>query len=199
MCLTESFPQMEMNTSSVIWIYLFQFLNLNGLARAAGTCFEWWSTIRRFRLMEGWEWEDLDLSASGALYRFIPRWVLRYLTNLNLASTQVTDRHFLQMMQSSTTLEVLDISYCTGISQVAIFQARDNLDYVQHIDISGNTQLTILAVACLCCRPNIALFALTNVGKISLCIQPCKRCLLFFVSMDGPSVFWRQKQVCIWA
>ena len=156
MCLTESFPQMEMNTSSVIWIYVFQFLNLNGLARAAGTCFEWWSTIRRFRLMEGWEWEDLDLSASGALYRFIPRWVLRYLTNLNLASTQVTDRHFLQMMQSSTTLEVLDISYCTGISQVTIFQARDNLDYVQHIDISGNTQLTILAVACLCSRPNIA-------------------------------------------
>ena len=154
--LTETFPRMEMNTSSVIWIYMFQFLNLNDLARAAGTCFEWWSTIRRFRLIEGQEWEDLDLSASGALYRFIPCRVLRYLTSLNLASTQVTDRHFLQMMRSSTTLEVLDISYCTGISQVAIFQAKDNLDYLQHIDISGNRELTILAVACLCSCPNIA-------------------------------------------
>ena len=112
-----------MNTLSVIWIYVFQFLNLNDLARAAGTCFEWWSTIKRCRLMEGREWEDLDLSASSTLYRFIPRRVFRHLTSLNLASTQVTDRHFLQMMRSSTTLEVLDILFCTGISHVAIFQA----------------------------------------------------------------------------
>ena len=105
--------------------------------------------------MEGREWEDLDLLASGALYRFIQRRVFRYLTSLNLASTQVTDRHFLQMIRSSTTLEVLDISYCTGISQVAIFQARDNLDYVQHIAISSERQLTILAVTCMCSCQNI--------------------------------------------
>jgi len=30
------------------------------------------------------------------------------------------------------------------------------LNYVQHIAISGNRQLTILAVACLCSCPNIA-------------------------------------------
>jgi len=60
------------------------------------------------------------------------------------------------MMRSTTTLEVLDISYCTGISQVTIFQAKDNLNYIQHIAISGNRQLTILAVACLCSCPNIA-------------------------------------------
>ena len=89
-------------------------------------------------------------SGSGGkwhLYHFIPRRVFRYLMSLNIASTQVTDRHFLQMMRSSTTIEVLDISYCPGILQVAIFQAKDNLDYVQHIAISGNRQLTILAVA----------------------------------------------------
>ena len=124
---------MEMNTSSVIWIDVFKFLNLNDLARAAGTCFAWWSMIKRFRLMEGREWEDLDLSESGTLYRFIPRRVFRYLMSLNLVSTQVTDRHFLQMMRSSTSLEVLDISYYPGISQVTIFQAKDNLDYLQHI------------------------------------------------------------------
>ena len=105
--------------------------------------------------MEGRQWEDLDLLASGALYRFIPRRVFRYLTSLNLGSTQVTDRHFLQMIQSSTALEVLDISYCPGISQVAIFQAKDSLDDLQHIAISGNKQFTILAVACLCSCPNI--------------------------------------------
>ena len=80
------------------------------------------------------EWEDLDLLASGALYHFIPRIVFR----------------------SSTALEVLDISYCPGISQVAIFQAKDNLDDVQHIAISDNRQLTILAVTCLCSCLSIA-------------------------------------------
>ena len=98
MALTEGFPQMEMNTSSVMWMYVFQFLNLNDLTRAAGTCFEWWSRIRRFRLTVGREWEDLDLPATGALYRFISRRVFRYLTNLSLASPQEMDRHFLQTM-----------------------------------------------------------------------------------------------------
>lgn len=148
---------MNMDTSSVIWIYVFQFLNLSELARAAGTCFAWWSTIKRHRLMEGREWEELDLSESGSLYQFIPRRVFRYLTSLTLASTGVTHRHFRQMMRSSTTFEVLDISYCPGISQVTIFQAKDNLDYLQHVAISGNTHLTILAVACLYSCPNITM------------------------------------------
>ncbi len=102
------------------------------------------------------EWEDLNLSGSGVLYRFLPRRVFRYLTALNLASTQVTSRHFLQIARSAISLETLDISNCPNISQVTIFQARESLRDLQHIAISGNIQFTILTVACLCTCPNIA-------------------------------------------
>ena len=125
-----------MNASSVEWINVFRFLTLDDLARAAATCFAWRSTIRRFQLMEAREWEDLDLSGSGSLYRFIPRRVFRYLTSLNLASTTVTDRHFLQMMLTAISLETLDISYCLGISQVTIFRAKKKFDDLLHVAIS---------------------------------------------------------------
>ena len=77
--------------------------------------------------MEAREWEDLDLSGSGSLYRSIPRRVYRYFISLNLALTKVTDRHFLQMMLTAISLEMLDISYCLGISQVTIFKAKEKV------------------------------------------------------------------------
>ena len=51
------------------------------------------------------------------------------------------------------TLKVLLIN---NVSTNYVADCRDNLDYVQHIAISGNRQLTILAVACLCSCLNIA-------------------------------------------
>lgn len=102
------------------------------------------------------EWEELNLSQSGVLYRFLLRRVFRYLTVLNLASTQVASRHFLQIVRSAISLETLDISNCPNISQVTIFQARESLRDLQHVAISGNIQFTILTVACLCSCPNIA-------------------------------------------
>ena len=145
-----------MNASSIVWIYVFRFLSLDDLARAAGTCFAWWSTIKEFQLFEAQEWENLDLSGSGSLYRFIPRRVFRDLTSLNLSSTKVTNRHFLQMIRTAIFLETLDISYCPGISQVSIFRAKENLGDLLHVAISGNRHFTILAVACLCSCSNIA-------------------------------------------
>ena len=93
-----------MDISSVVLISVFGFLNLNDLARAAGACCEWWSVIKRYRLMEQ-DWEELDLSGRGKLYCVIPWRAFRSLTSLNLASTQLSNRHFQQMMLSATNLE----------------------------------------------------------------------------------------------
>lgn len=143
-----------MDISSVILISVFQFLNLNDLARAAGACFQWWSVVKQYRLMER-GWEDLDLSGTGKMYCFIPQRAFRSLTSLNLASTQLSNRHFQQMMLSATSLEWLDISNCPALDQIAIFQAKESLHELQHITISGNRQFTILAIACLCSCPEL--------------------------------------------
>jgi len=79
-----------MDISSVILIPVIRFLNLNDLARAAGACFEWWSVIKWYRLMEQ-DWEELDLSGTGKLYCVIPWRAFRSLTSLNLASTQLSN------------------------------------------------------------------------------------------------------------
>ena len=53
----------EMDISPVILIYVFWFLDLSDLAKAAGTCFVWWNVIKRYCLMEN-DWEELDLSGT---------------------------------------------------------------------------------------------------------------------------------------
>ena len=138
----------------MILISVFRFLNLNDLARAAGACFEWWSVIKWYCLMEG-GWEELDLSGTGKLYCVIPRRAFRSITSLNLASTQLSNRHFQQMMLSATSLERLDSSNCPALDQGAIFQVKESLHKLQHIAISGNRQFTILARACLCSCPEL--------------------------------------------
>lgn len=139
----------------VILVLVFRFINLNDLARAAGACFEWWRLIKRHRMIESGDWEDLDLSGTGKLYCFIPRRTFRSLTRLNLASTQVSNHHFQQMMRPYTSLEILDISNCPALDQISIFQAKESLRDLQRIVISGNTQFTIMAIACLCSCPEI--------------------------------------------
>ena len=86
---------------------------------------------------------------------FCHKKIFRNLSSLNLGSTQVTNGHFLQMIRSTTSLVRLDISHCPNIDQIAIFQARETFHELQHIAISGNSQFTILAVACLCSCPKI--------------------------------------------
>ena len=41
-----------MDLSPVILIFVFWFLDLSNLARAAGTCFVWWNVIKRYHKME---------------------------------------------------------------------------------------------------------------------------------------------------
>lgn len=99
------------------------------------------------------DWEGLDLSGTGKLYCFIPRRAFEALTSLNIASTQLTNRHFQQLMESVTGLQHLDISNCPALEQIAIFKAKE----LVNITISRNTQFTILAIACLCSCPELVL------------------------------------------
>ena len=143
-----------MDISSVVLLSVFRFLDLNDLIRAAATCFKWWCLIKRYRLMDR-NWEELDLSGTGKLYYVMPHRAFRSLTYLNLASTQLSNRHFQQMMLSAISLERLDISDCPGLDQIAIFHARESQRELQHIAISRNKQFTILAIACLCSFPEV--------------------------------------------
>ena len=144
----------EMDISPVILIYVFRFLDLSDLARAAGTCFVWWNVIKRYRLMEN-NWEELDLSGTGKLYCCIPRRAFRSLRYLSLASTQLSSRHLQQMMMTATYLQRLDISNCPKLDQIAIFKAKEHTQELLHIDISSNRQFTILVIACLCSCPEL--------------------------------------------
>ena len=91
-------------------------------------------------------WEELDLLGTGKLYCFIPRRAFKALTSLNVASTQLTNRHFQQLMESATGLQR---------EQIAIFKAKENLGELVNIAISGNMQFTILTIACLCSCPEL--------------------------------------------
>lgn len=144
----------KMNISPVILLSVFRFLDLNDLTRAAGACYEWWCVIKRHGLMER-DWEELDLSGTGKLYCVIPLRAFRSLTCLNLASTQLSNHHFQQMMQTAINLERLDISDCPAVDQIAIFWAKESQRELQHIAISRNTQFTVLAIACLCSFPEL--------------------------------------------
>ena len=84
--ITERLLYAEMDISPVILIYVFWFLDLSDLAKAAGTCFVWWNVIKRYCLMEN-DWEELDLSGTGKQYCSIPRRAFRSLRYLNLALT----------------------------------------------------------------------------------------------------------------
>lgn len=143
-----------MNISPVILLSVFRFLDLNDLTRAAGAYYEWWCVIKWHSLMER-DWEELDLSGTGKLYCVIPLRAFRSLTCLNLASTQLSNHHFQQMMQTAINLERLDISDCPAVDQIAIFRAKESQRELQHIAISRNTQFTVLAIACLCSFPEL--------------------------------------------
>lgn len=138
----------------MILVYVFRFLNLSALARDAGACFQWWSVINWNRLTEK-DWKELGLSGTGKLYCVIPRRAFRYLSSLNLASTQLSNHHLKQTMKTTSILECLDISNCPALNQIAIFQVKEYLMKLQHIAISGNRQFTILAVAWLCSWPEL--------------------------------------------
>ena len=99
--------------------------------------------------------EEIDLSGSGNLYHFIPLKLFTGTTHLNLSSTHISNRHFQQIIRVAKNLESLDISNCPGLDQICIFQAKQDLNQLRHVDISGNNKFTILSIACLCSCENL--------------------------------------------
>lgn len=144
-----------MDVSSVLWFEVFRFLDKDDLARTAGVCFEWWTMIMRGPYLKELEWDDLDLSGTGSLYQFIPLKMFQELTRLNMASTNISNRHFQQIMRNAPNLEFLDISNCQNLEQSSIFHIKSALPYLEHVNISGNQNFTILAVANLCSSETI--------------------------------------------
>ena len=149
-----------MKVSSKLWIYVFAFLDEKDLVSAAGVCYEWWEMIFRIResFLMDLEWEELNLSGRGSLYRFVPLRMFTALINLNLSSTAISNRHLQQIMRVAANLDSLNISNCPGLDQSCIFQIRQDLNQLRRVDISqisGNPQFTVLAVACLCSCKNL--------------------------------------------
>ena len=58
-------------------------------------------------------------------------------------------------MRNAPNLEFLDISNCQNLEQSTIFHIKSALSYLEHVNISGNRNFTILAVASLCSSENI--------------------------------------------
>jgi len=145
-----------MNLPYDILLCIFLYLELEDLIRASTTCTRWWRIIfgcpyiERHRREQGQEWEELDLSGTGRLYTFVPLKIFRGLAKLKMGSTTLSTRHFLQIAKASEFLTELDISNCPQLDRKAIFRGKRHLDYLEHVDISHNTQMSILSVACLC-------------------------------------------------
>ena len=123
----------RMKISWKLWIYVFAFLDEKDLVSAAGVCYEWWEMIFRIResFLMDLEWEELNLSGRGSLYRFVP---LRMFT---------------------ANLDSLNISNRPGLDQSCIFQIKQDLNQLRQVDISGNPQFTVLTFACLCSCKNL--------------------------------------------
>lgn len=143
---------------AVVLIHIFSYLEIEDLTRAAGVCYDWWKLISRGRYLKEAELYDMDLPGSEDLYRFLPLKMFATLTRLDISSTRISNRHFLQIIRTAENLEYLNISNCTSLEQSSIFEIKNAVFSrgVEYVDISGNQErFTILAVACLCSCENI--------------------------------------------
>ena len=137
-----------MKVSSKLWIYVFAFLDEKDLVSAAGVCYEWWETIFRIResFLMDLEWEELDLSRRGSLYRFVPLRMFTALINLNLSSTAISNRHLQQIIRVAANLDSLNISNCPGLNQSCIFQIKQDLNQLRKSPETLNLQFLRLHV-----------------------------------------------------
>jgi len=145
-----------MDVCSVLWIHVFSFLEDKDQVNVAGVCYEWWKMIfGKFSVLREVEWQELDISGTGRLYRFIPLKMFATLERLNMSSTMITNAHFQQIVQEARNLESLNISNWSSLNQSCIFQVKQYVSQLRHVDISGNAKFTILTVACLCSCENL--------------------------------------------
>lgn len=98
--------------------------------------------------------DDMSLANTGSLYLKVPLRCFARLKRINLSGTTISTKHFLQMVKITRRLRVLDIESCGNISESAILKAKESLRYMTNVNISNNSHLSILSVACLCSFPS---------------------------------------------
>ena len=63
---------------------MFSFLEESNQVSVARVCYEWWKMIfGQFSVLREVEWQELDISGTGRLYRFIPLKMFSTLERLN--------------------------------------------------------------------------------------------------------------------
>lgn len=140
---------------SFLWPLIFQYLEAEDLVSVSAVCFSWWhfvfygrvpSLIRRALV----RCDEMRLVNTGSLYRKVPLRCFARLTRISLRGTTISAKHFLQMVRITRQLRVLDIGSCGNILESAIFKAKESLHYMTNINVSYNTHVSVLSIACLC-------------------------------------------------
>lgn len=143
-----------------LWPLIFQFLEAEDLVSVSAVCFSWWQFVFRGRVSSPIQralarCDEITLANTGSLYLKVPLRCFSRLKRINLRGTTISTKHFLQMVKITRRLRVLDIESCGNISESAIFKAKESLRYMTNVNISNNSHLSILSMACLCSFPSI--------------------------------------------
>ena len=134
------------------WELVFSFLGPQDLIAVSGVCYSWWRfvfrgtrSIRQALLSRN----VLDMSNSGNLYQKVPLRLFGGIQKLSLKGTHISSTNFLRLTTEAKQLTALDISNCGNISEEAIFNAKYNLQRLRSVNISYNSQFSVLTIACL--------------------------------------------------
>ena len=135
-----------------------RYLEPEDLLSVSSLCYTWWKMVfqgRKGTAQALLHCEALHFGETENLYRKLPLRFFSRLKRINLKRTFISSKDFLKLVALTKDLEMLNIEGCVKISEVAIFKAKQSLRSLPSINISFNEQLSVLAVACLCCCPSL--------------------------------------------
>ena len=102
--------------SSVLLFYVFKFLEPDDLVHGSAVSFYWWQVVFGLPYFRKSLWEEdvdeLDVTGSGRMYRYVPVNIFSQLTTLRIGSADLTTAHFRQIVRFARDLDMLDVSNC---------------------------------------------------------------------------------------
>ena len=87
------------------------------------------------------------MSNSSNLNQKVPLQFFGGMQKLSLKGTHISSTNFLRLTTEAKQLRALDISNCRNISEEAIFNVKYNLQRLQSVNISHNSQFSVLMIA----------------------------------------------------
>ena len=106
------------------WPIVFEHLGPGDLLCVVSICYTWWQFVfygwRKSTAQSFLECEELDLGDTGTMYEKFPLKFFTWLSEINLARTSISSKHFLKLVAASRQLGVLNIEGCALISERAI-------------------------------------------------------------------------------